>query len=251
MDITFEIWTKITSTILFRYFSFASISFALFYVILKKPLWYRKIQQKIPKLTDYKRDIFWSLITITIFATVIIFTFVKFNHLTNTYKDIEEYGYPYLFFSFFWMLIVHDTWFYWWHRIMHHPIVFKHVHLVHHKSTNPSPWTAYAFHPFEAIIEVGIHPFLAFTIPLYAPALGLFFLFQILYNVYGHLGFEIYPKGFHKHWLGKWINTSVAHNLHHKKFDGNYGLYLLFWDRIMGTLRKDYDEAFESTTEIC
>ena len=91
MDITFEIWTKVTSTILFRYFSFASISFVLFYVILKKPLWYRKIQKKIPKLTDYKRDIFWSLITITIFATVIIFTFVKFNHLTNTYKNIEEY----------------------------------------------------------------------------------------------------------------------------------------------------------------
>ena len=39
MDITFEIWTKVTSTILFRYFAFASISFVLFYVILKKPLW--------------------------------------------------------------------------------------------------------------------------------------------------------------------------------------------------------------------
>ena len=64
-----------------------------------------------------------------------------------------------------------------------------------------------------------------------------------------HLGFEIYPKGFHKHWLGKWINTSVAHNLHHKKFDGNYGLYLLFWDRIMGTLRKDYDDTFESVIQ--
>jgi len=46
------------------------------------------------------------------------------------------------------------------------------------------------------------------------------------------------------------INTSVAHNQHHKKFDGNYGLYLLFWDRIMRTLRKDYDETFESTTEV-
>ena len=92
MDITFEIWTKLTSTILFRYFLFASISFILFYVILKKPLWYRKIQRKIPKLTDYKRDVFWSLITITIFATVIIFTFVKFNHLTNTYKILKNMG---------------------------------------------------------------------------------------------------------------------------------------------------------------
>ena len=112
------------------------------------------------------------------------------------------------------------------------------VHLVHHKSTNPSPWTAYAFHPFEAIIEVGIHPFLAFTIPLYAPALGMFFLFQILYNVYGHLGFEIYPKGFHKHWLGKWINTSVAHNLHHKKFDGKLWVILAVLGQNNGNAEK-------------
>ena len=63
------------------------------------------------------------------------------------------------------------------------------------------------------------------------------------------LGFEIYPKGFQRHWLGRWINTSVAHNLHHKKFDGNYGLYLLFWDRLMGTLRKETGEVFESTTK--
>jgi len=248
MDLSLEVWTKVTSTILFWYFSFANISFILFYGILKKPLWYRKIQKKVPKLTNYKRDIFWSLITITIFATVIVFRFYKYNHLTKTYKDVEEYGYLYLFLSFFWMLFVHDTWFYWWHRIMHHPTLFKHVHLVHHKSTNPSPWTSYAFHLFEAIIEVGIHPLLAFTLPLFTPALKMFFIFQIFYNVYGHLGFKIYPKGFQKHWIGKWINTAVAHNLHHKKFDGNYGLYLLFWDRIMGTLRKDYDETYDLTT---
>lgn len=249
MDFSLEAWAKVTSTILFRYLSFAGVSFILFYVILKKPLRFRKIQKKMPKFSDYRRDILWSIVTISIFASIIIFIFVKFNHLTNTYNDIDEYGYPYLFLSFFLMLFIHDTWFYWWHRLMHHPILFKHVHLVHHKSTNPSPWTAYAFHPFEAIIEVGIHPLLAFTLPIYTPALGLFFIFQIFYNVYGHLGFEIYPKGFQKHWLGKWINTSVAHNLHHKKFDGNYGLYLLFWDRLMGTLRKDYNETYEITTQ--
>jgi len=41
------------------------------------------------------------------------------------------------------------------------------------------------------------------------------------------------------------VNTAVAHNQHHKYFKGNYGLYLLFWDRIMGTMRDDYDEAFD------
>ena len=69
---------------------------------------------------------------------------------------------------------------------------------------------------------------------------------MIIYNVYGHLGWELYPKNFHKTRIGKWINTSVAHNQHHQYFKGNYSLYFLFWDRIMGTLRKDYDEQFET-----
>ncbi len=69
---------------------------------------------------------------------------------------------------------------------------------------------------------------------------------MIIYNVYGHLGWELYPKGFSKHWLGKWINTSVNHNMHHQYFKGNYGLYFLFWDRLMGTIRPDYEERFEA-----
>ena len=71
---------------------------------------------------------------------------------------------------------------------------------------------------------------------------------MIVYNVYGHLGYELYPKGFAKNALGKWINTSVSHNQHHQYFKGNYGLYFTFWDRMMGTLRDDYGERFEEVT---
>ncbi|MEM7658110.1 MAG: sterol desaturase family protein, partial [Bacteroidota bacterium] len=139
--------------------------------------------------------------------------------------------------------------FYWMHRLMHHPRLFKAVHLIHHTSTNPSPWTSYAFHPLEAVIEAGIIPLIAFTLPVHKGAISLFLLFQFVYNVYGHLGYELYPKGFHKSWIGRWINTSVCHNLHHKRFHGNYGLYFLWWDRWMGTLRKDYDATFEAPTK--
>ncbi|MDG2417351.1 MAG: sterol desaturase family protein, partial [Saprospiraceae bacterium] len=130
----------------------------------------------------------------------------------------------------------------------HHPILYIYVHLVHRKSTNPSPWTAYAFHPIEGFLEAMIVPLIAFTVPVHISSIGLFFLFQIFYNVYGHLGFELYPRGFHKTWIGKYINTSVAHNLHHKRFDGNYGLYFLIWDRLMGTVREDYDSTFDKAT---
>jgi len=128
---------------------------------------------------------------------------------------------------------------------MHRRQIFKYFHKVHHLSTNPSPWAAYAFHPLEALVEIGILPVFLYLMPIHAFHLLFFFLFMIIYNVYGHLGWELYPRGFSKHWLGKWINTSVSHNQHHQFFKGNYGLYFTFWDRIMGTIRTDYEQRFE------
>lgn len=245
----FEFWLREAGGTVKDYFKFATLAFVIFYIILKKPMWFRKVQQKMPKISDYGRDIFYSMISVTIFATVALFTYYFLGDYTNVYQDISKYGWAYYVFTWFFMFFVHDTYFYWMHRAMHHPKMFKYVHLIHHKSTNPSPWTAYAFHPLEATLEALIVPILAFSIPIHGPSIGMFFLFQIIYNVYGHLGFELYPKGFHKTWIGRWINTSVAHNLHHDKFHGNYGLYFLFWDRWMGTLREEYDEVYERTTE--
>lgn len=244
----FEFWIEEVGGIVWDYFKFASGAFLIFYVLLKKPMWFRKVQKKMPKLTDYGRDIMYSMISVTIFATMALLVFYVMRDYTQIYNDFYEYGWAYYIFTWALMFFLHDTYFYWVHRLMHHPKIFKHVHLVHHKSTNPSPWTAYAFHPVEAVLEVAILPIIAFSFPTHIGAIGLFFLFQIAYNVYGHLGFELYPAGFHKTWIGRYINTSVAHNLHHDKFHGNFGLYFLFWDRWMGTLRKDYDETYERTT---
>lgn len=40
-------------------------------------------------------------------------------------------------------------------------------------------------------------------------------------------------------------NTSVNHNQYHQYFKGNYGLYFLVWDRLMGTIRNDNEQLFE------
>jgi Delta7-sterol 5-desaturase len=230
-----------------RYFIIAGIAFLLFYVLVRKKISFKKIQQRYPGRNDYIREIGYSVITILIFACVplLLIRNDAMRPYTTFYDDISRHGQLYFWTAFPLMLIMHDTYFYWTHRLMHHPRLFKWFHLVHHKSTNPSPWAAYAFHPLEAIVEAGIAVLFLFTIPIHTYHLPFFFLFMIVYNVYGHLGWELYPKGFSRHWLGRWINTSVNHNQHHQYFKGNYGLYFLFWDRMMGTIRGDYDEKFD------
>lgn len=243
-----DIWLRVAKLTTTRYFIIAGLAFLIFYVLLKSLLAYRRSQANFPKTKDYSRDILYSLITILIFATVAALVFEVFRAFANFFQPWDKYGEFYYFLTFALMLLIHDAYFYWVHRLMHHPKLFRIIHRVHHQSTNPSPWTAYAFHPLEAVLEAGIIPLIAFTLPVHPSALGIFLLFQFFYNVYGHLGYELYPKGFQKSWIGRWVNTGVAHNQHHQFFHGNYGLYTLIWDRLFGTLRSDYEEKFESVT---
>ncbi len=244
-------WSKIIGILLENarnYFLIAGITFIVFYVLLKKKIELKKIQRKFPQNKDYRREIAFSLVSIVIFSFPPVFILFNDNirPLTQYYTTIDQHSLVYFFSAFVIMIFIHDTYFYWLHRIMHHKLIFKFVHLVHHKSTNPSPWAAYAFHPIEAILESGIFVLLLFIMPLQDWHLIVFFICSLMYNVYGHLGFELYPAGFSKNWFGKWINTSVSHNMHHQYFEGNYGLYFNIWDRLMGTIRLDYDEHYDT-----
>lgn len=238
-------WQDFLLLIGLRYFLLAGIFFLIWYVLLRRRLSYKKIQLKFPGNTDYRREVLFSITSIFIFSlvptTLLLTPLIKY---TQYYKNIHEHSMLYFWLAFPVMLVIHDAYFYFTHRFMHHPKLFKAFHLLHHKSTNPSPWAAFAFHPLEAVVEAGIFAILLFIMPMHRWHMFGFFLFQMLYNIYGHLGWELYPKGFQKTWIGKWINTSVSHNQHHQFFKGNYSLYFLWWDRWLGTMRNDYDEAF-------
>ena len=231
-----------------RYFIVAGAIFLLFYGLLKRVLVSRKIQENFPKLKDYRRDIFYSVLSMGIFSVVSYITLVTLGSYNNVYWHIEEFGLPYFLFTFIWMFFLHDTYFFWSHRLIHHHKIYKHVHLIHHRATNPTPWSAYAFHPIEAVVEGGVVTVIAFLIPVHGVAINAYMLFQIGYNVYAHLGYEILPANTNRHWLGKWISTSVSHNMHHQYFRHNYGLWTTIWDRLMNTLHPDYDAVFERTT---
>ncbi len=229
-----------------RYFLFCGIPFLIFYVWFKSPLFRFKIQPKFPGTSHIQREILYSLLSMLIFTTIGSAVFVAHrNGYTKIYTGIHEYGMAYFVFSVFLFIFLHDTYFYWSHRLMHHKKIYKHVHLIHHKSINPTPWAAFSFHPLEAVAQVLILPIMVFAIPFHPVAILLWGIYQLALNVGGHVGFELFPSGFTNNLFSKWHNTSTHHNMHHKYVTCNYGLYFNLWDRLMGTNHERYTEEFE------
>lgn len=231
-----------------RYLLFAGLPFLIIY---KWQKWQRgKIQKKAPKNQQIKSELAHSLITAFVFsATGVCIFLLNQRGYTQIYTDISEMGWSYLIFSIVAMLFLHDTYFYWMHRAVHIPAVFKYAHKVHHQSRNPNPLTAFSFDFGEAILEVMIVPIVVMIMPIHPLAIFVFFTISLAFNVMGHLGFEIMPAHWVKHPILKWINTPTHHDMHHQKANGNYGLYFNIWDRWMGTNHRNYESTFARIVE--
>lgn len=83
-------------------------------------------------------------------------------------------------------------------------------------------------------------------VPMTGWAMLIFGIINTAYAVYTHLGYELFPRAMSRHWLGRWINTSTAHNVHHARERYNFSWYFLFWDRMMGTLSPHYDQHYRA-----
>lgn len=226
-----EIWIIGTILFILRYILIAGLFFFILYVWKKKRYSSLKIQKKFPISSQIRREVIYSLLTFIIYGgSIWVFLLWIENEKTKLYIDVSDNGILYFITSIFLMIVIHDTYFYWTHRLIHHSKLFKYIHKIHHSFKSPTPWASFAFHPFEAIISLGFIPIILFTIPYHHLALILFVTFLTVYNIIIHLGYSI-PR------LNqfKYSNTPEAHDYHHLKSKGNYGLYFTFWDKIMGT----------------
>lgn len=241
-----DILVKSLVTHFVRYTVAAGVMFTIFYLWKRRAWFYKKIQLRVPQKSKIRHEIFWSVISLIIISVCgsVSFYFVKQGY-APMYYSIAERGWIYFALSTVGLILWHDFYFYVTHRAMHHKAIFPIVHKIHHKSTDPTPWAAFSFHPIEAVVQFLFVPMAVFLVPLHPISLLIMGLFQITLNVVGHLGFELFPKGFTTGRISKWANTSTHHNMHHSKVNCNYGLYFNIWDRLLGTNHKDYDKTFE------
>ncbi len=227
-----------------RYLLLPGIAWLLCYYPGLKRLKKYKIQPSMPAKKQMKHELLYSCSTILIFSMVGIAVFLLYTRgYTTIYTNMSPHGWGYFFLTLVIMIILHDSYFYWTHRLLHTRWLFKKIHRVHHRSANPTPLAAYSFHPLEALLEsLIVFPFITIW-PVHLFAFLLFTFLVLLMNVIGHLGFEFIPDQVRNSLPGQYLTSATHHNLHHQKSNKNFGYYFTFWDKLMKTLQNEIARA--------
>ncbi len=245
----FDVWPIIWTFDVGRYIVAAGLLSIIIWAFWRAGLAARKIQVGSATPHDIRREVVASLRTATIFSLIgfAIYVAARKGWIT-IYADWSQVGIAYSVITLGLMIVAHDAYFYWTHRLMHHRRLFRWFHATHHKSHVPTPWAAYAFAAPEAMVQGAFMPLFLMMVPMHDIGLAVFMTFQIVRNVMGHAGIELYPAGMAgSRWLG-WNNTTTHHDLHHQTGRYNFGLYFGWWDRLMGTEHPDYLRHFAENT---
>jgi len=221
------------------YLFIAGLFYLLLYKWKKNPLAGKKFHLDEISTKQFRREIRLTSTTLFIFCfTGFVIGLLNQSGVALLYFHISAYGKIYFAFSILLMILMHDTYFYWTHRLLHLPGWYEKIHFSHHLSSNPNPWTSLAFHPAEAIIQAAIFPIIILIIPIHPVAFFSFLFYMVFMNVRGHSGFQIFPFENRINKWDWWNNSSKQHDEHHQYAKGNYGLYFTFWDKWMKTGSK-------------
>jgi len=249
-DLSFvQLTAGTTIDLAIRYGSLAGLGWLLAYVFFRQRWVHRKVIAHFPHRAEVWREMRYSLLALVIFGISGAATVYAATHgWTQLYWRISDHGWAWFWASVGLTILLHDAYFYWTHRLMHHRRLFRYFHRVHHLSHNPSPWAAYAFDPLEAVVHAAIFPLAVTLMPMHPLAFTIFMGWQITYNVLGHTGYEFFPRWLMDSWLGRVLNTPTNHVMHHETLRGNYGIYFNLWDRLMGTNHSAYEARFREVT---
>lgn len=143
---------------------------------------------------------------------------------------------------FFLVPLIHEVGFYFAHRLLHWPPLYRIAHKLHHRNTNPGPWSGLSMHPIEHVLYFSTI-LLFFFIPSHpihminlASRLGVA-------PAQGHTGFDRIVVSDD----GASVDASYyAHYLHHKYFEVNYSDGMVPLDKWFGSFHDGTPEANEA-----
>ena len=184
-------------------------------------------------------NLFWSLIWgIPVWSAWMVLYF--YAAANGWILALDSFGSaPIWFIAFFFVIRFWQSFhFYWIHRLIHLPFLFKTVHHIHHRNINTGPWSGLSMHPVELLCYFSgilIH----FVLPSH-PIHVIFHMFSLsLGALYSHSGFDkLLIKGRETIKAG-----SFHHQLHHRFFECNYGSEEMPLDRWFHSFHNGTDAA--------
>ncbi|RYC97119.1 putative Delta(7)-sterol 5(6)-desaturase [Fusarium oxysporum f. sp. narcissi] len=151
-------------------------------------------------------------------------------------------GLWYNFFQFPLFLLFTDFCIYWAHRWLHHRLVYKYLHKLHHKWIMPTPFASHAFHPLDGFTQSLPYHIFPFIFPLQKMAYVALFVFVNLWSVMIHDGEYLTNNPV--------VNGAACHSLHHSRFEVNYGQFFTGFDRMGGTYLMPEQWMFERNMKM-
>ncbi|KAF8493739.1 C-4 methyl sterol oxidase [Russula emetica] len=152
------------------------------------------------------------------------------------------------FFFFF-----EDMFHYFSHQLLHTPLLYKHIHKLHHKYSAPFGLAAEYAHPLEVmILGTGtiLGPLLYCWVKqdLHIVTVYIWITLRLFQAIDAHSGYD-FPWSL-QHIVPFWSGAE-HHDFHHMAFVNNFSTSFRWWDRLLGTDKKylAYRERMRAATK--
>lgn len=124
-----------------------------------------------------------------------------------------------------------DFYSYWAHRFLHTRWMYRNIHKIHHRYIHPTPFSAFALHPIEFLVFQSAGIIQAAIFPMHIVGYLATVIYIAFHNQADHSGIDFEGDL-------PWMPTTKYHDDHHLYFHLNFGLHLVTWDWLGGTLRS-------------
>ena len=175
---------------------------------------------------------FWNVVGNAALGTP--FQYWIFHGRGKVYYNVADRGWAYYFLSAAVFLLVTEFLVYWAHRWLHHPILYKHLHLYHHKYRKPTPWVSMAFHPIDSWMQALPYYLCALFIPVHISIYAGMFFFVMLWTFFIHDRVSIVRLDI--------VHYTAHHTIHHAYNKFNFGQFLTIFDRLFGSHKDPMTE---------
>ena len=206
---------------------------------------YLKIQEKHCPDEIVKRDIKQSVKSL---ASIALFLALgRLSYQLGYGFNADDHSPALMVITFLLSLFLFDTWFYWFHRLIHSKFLFKHVHRWHHQTVTPTLWSNNSDSFLDNLFLQSYWAVVHFLFPVHPVVILVHKIFDQVTGMLGHSGYEYCASK-----LYRWPSPLVSvcfHDQHHSAFHYNYATHFTVWDKWMGTMAKDYEQIHADLIE--